>query len=94
MSEALGRRTLGRLTKVVLDTIKPLKGPTIVDIAKTVSSLDGIKIVNVKVNEVDMQTITMTIIIEGDNIDFDKVKEKLDELGVVIHSIDEAVGEP
>jgi len=85
---------LGRLTKVVLDTIKPLKGPTIVDIAKTVSSLDGIKIVNVKVNEVDMQTITMTIIIEGDNIDFDKVKEKLDELGVVIHSIDEAVGEP
>lgn len=85
---------MGRLTKVVLDTIKPLKGPTIVDIAKTVSSLDGIKIVNVKVNEVDMQTITMTIIIEGDNIDFDKVKEKLDELGVVIHSIDEAVGEP
>ena len=88
------RRTLGRLTRVVLDTIKPLKGPTIVDIAKEVSGLSGVRRVNVRVNEVDMQTITMTIIVEGEDIDFEKVREKLDELGVVIHSIDEAVGEP
>ncbi len=85
---------MGRLTKVTLDTIKPLKGPTIVDVSKALAEVGGVRRVSIKVNEVDMQTITMTIVVEGDDIDFDELKEKMETLGVVIHSIDEAVGEP
>ncbi|NPA84743.1 MAG: DUF211 domain-containing protein [Crenarchaeota archaeon] len=85
---------MGRLRKVVLDTIKPIKGPSIVDVAKELSDTEGVTKVYIKVDEVDVGTITMTLTIYGDDINFEKVKELLENLGVVIHSIDEAEAEP
>jgi len=47
--------------------------------------------VNVTVKEIDVETITLTMTIEGSNIDYSKVKETLDLLGCVIHSVDQVV---
>jgi len=77
-----------------LDTVKPIKGPSIVDVAKELSDSPGVSRVLIKVDEVDVGTITMTITVYGEDVDFDKVKETLESLGVVIHSIDEAEAEP
>ncbi len=77
--------------RLVLDVLKPLKGPSIVDVAREIAGLPGIEGVNVTVREIDVETVTVSITIEGDDIDFEKVKEKLDLLGCVIHSVDQVV---
>ncbi|MEM1982728.1 MAG: DUF211 domain-containing protein [Sulfolobales archaeon] len=79
------------LKKVVLDVLKPLKGPSVVEVAQTLSNLEGVSQVVVTVNEIDVETATLTITIEGESIEFDAVKESIEGLGGIIHSIDEVV---
>ncbi|MCE4600026.1 MAG: DUF211 domain-containing protein [Desulfurococcales archaeon] len=77
--------------RLVLDILKPLRGPSIIDVAREVASIRGIEGVNLTVKEIDVETITLSMTIEGESIDFTAVKEKLDMLGCVIHSIDQVV---
>jgi hypothetical protein len=84
---------MGKVKRVLLDTIKPIKGLTIIDISREIADLEGVNKVTIKVEEMDVETITMTIIVEGDDIRFEELKEALEERGVVIHSIDEVVAE-
>lgn len=79
------------MRRLVLDVLKPLRGPSIVDVAREIAGLEGIDGVNLTVKEIDVETLTVSITIEGSNIDFEKVKEKLDLLGCVIHSVDQVV---
>ena len=77
------------ITKLVLDVLKTLKGPSIIEVAHQLLEIDGIKSVNIKVNEIDIETLSLTITIEGTNINIDLVKDVLEKMGAVIHSIDE-----
>ena len=79
------------LRRLVLDVLKPLKEPSIVDVAKELSRVEGVDAVNITVNEVDVETLSLTVVVEGDDIDFDKVKAILEEVGAAIHSIDQVV---
>ncbi len=79
------------LRRLVLDVLKPLKDPSIVEVALTLSKVKGVDAVNITVNEVDVETLSLTIVIEGSNIDFDEVKNILEEVGAAIHSIDQVV---
>ena len=79
------------LRKVVLDVLKPIKGPSIIDVSRELAGLPGIDGVNITVKEIDVETVTLTITIEGSDIDFDVVEKKLEELGCIIHSVDQAV---
>ncbi|MEB3844541.1 MAG: DUF211 domain-containing protein [Desulfurococcales archaeon] len=79
------------LRRVVLDILKPLKGLSIIEVSREIASLPGVQGVNVTVREIDVETVTLSMTIEGDNIDFDRVSEKLEELGCIIHSIDQVV---
>ncbi len=81
------------LRKVVLDVLKPLKGPSIVELAKTLSSVEGVSKVMVVVNEIDVETVTLTITVEGPDIDFEDLKSGIERLGGVIHSVDQVVAE-
>ena len=80
-----------RIRRVVLDALKPLKEPSIVDIAKVLADIPGVSGVNITVNEVDVETMGLIITIQGSNIDFDRVERTLNDMGVVIHSIDQVV---
>jgi len=79
------------LRRLVLDVLKPIKGPSIIDVGREVASIKGIEGVNITVKEIDVETITLSITIEGEDIDFSSVERKLEELGCIIHSIDQVV---
>jgi len=81
------------LKKIVLDVLKPLKGPSIVELAQTLSDSKGVHRVTIVVNEIDVETVTLTITIEGSNIDFEAVRSIIERLGGVIHSVDQVVAE-
>lgn len=80
-----------RIKRLVLDVLKPLKEPSIVDLAIEISRIKGVEGVNVTVMEVDVETMTLTVTIEGDDISFEEVKRVIEDSGAVIHSIDQVV---
>ncbi len=45
--------------------------------------------VNLSLYEVDQQTENIKITIEGENLDYEEIKQSIDNLGAVIHSVDE-----
>ncbi len=79
------------IRRLVLDVLKPVKGPSIVEIGEELASLDGVEGVNITVKEIDVDTMTLSVTVEGKSIDFKKLEEKLEHLGCVIHSIDQVV---
>ncbi|MEM0245043.1 MAG: DUF211 domain-containing protein [Zestosphaera sp.] len=81
------------LKKIVLDVLKPIREPTLVTLAKNLSRVSGVKEVSIVVSEMDVETVTSVITINGNNIDYDEVENTLRELGVALHSVDEVVFE-
>ncbi|MCE4599809.1 MAG: DUF211 domain-containing protein [Desulfurococcales archaeon] len=79
------------LRRIVLDILKPIKGPSVIDVGREIGDLPGIEGVNITVKEIDVDTITLSMTIEGNNIDFKRVQEKLEELGCIIHSVDQVI---
>lgn len=76
--------------RIVLDVLK-LREPSLPELAASLSSMKGIEGVNISLVEMDQNTESVKIAIEGDNIDINYVKEMLKDNGAVIHSIDEVV---
>jgi len=79
------------IRRLVLDVVKPVRGPSIVDVSVELASLDGVEGVNITVKEIDVDTMTLSVTVEGKDIDFKNLEEKLELLGCVIHSIDQVV---
>jgi hypothetical protein len=46
---------------------------------------------NISLKEVDQNTESITITVEGDDLRYDTIKEILEQSGAVIHSIDQVV---
>lgn len=76
------------LTKVVLDVLKPHK-PTIIEMAKALSDVNGVERVNIIIREMDAETETVKVTIEGKGIRFNELETTIERLGASIHSIDE-----
>jgi len=76
------------LRRLVLDVLKPHK-PSVVELSLELSRLKGIEAVNVIMNEIDQQVENVKIIVAGPNINFESLKNKLEEMGATIHSVDE-----
>ena len=76
------------IRRLVLDVLKP-HVPTILELARTLGRLDGIVGVNLCLSEVDQQTETIKITIQGDDIDYVVVESVIQDFGGVVHSIDE-----
>ncbi len=78
---------MNSIKRIILDVLKP-HTPSIIEVAERLSNIDGITGVNISLEEVDAETDSIKITIEGSNINYDKVKEKISECGAAIHSID------
>ncbi|MCD6276111.1 MAG: DUF211 domain-containing protein [Thermoplasmata archaeon] len=78
------------IRRLVLDVMKPHK-PSIVDVALKLSKVKGVSGVNCMLDEVDQDTESLKVVMEGPNIDFEEVSDTLESLGAVIHSIDVVV---
>jgi hypothetical protein len=77
----------GNIVQLVLDVMKPHK-PRIIEYAKKLNTLKGISGVNCTLYEVDQDTETIKITLEGWRIDFDAVKSVIEGLGGSVHSVD------
>ncbi len=75
------------IKRIILDVLKP-HAPSIIEVAERLGGLDGISGVNISLEEVDAETDSIKITIEGNNIDYNKVKKEIMDCGAVIHSID------
>ncbi|HIH69066.1 DUF211 domain-containing protein [Methermicoccus shengliensis] len=80
--------TPATIRRLVLDVLKPHQ-PSILDLAQALGSLEGVLGVNLSLYEVDQETENVRITIEGNSIDYTAVERTLNELGAVVHSIDE-----
>ena len=65
--------------------------PTIVEMAKKLSVVEGVSAVNISIVEIDLKVENAKITIEGDDINYEKVEVLIQDLGASIHSIDEVV---
>ena len=74
--------------KLVLDVLKPHQ-PNALEFAQAIASADGEYRVSVNVLEVDENTETLQVVIEGDAIDFETIQSSISDLGGSLHSIDE-----
>jgi hypothetical protein len=78
------------IRRIVLDVLKP-HTPRLTDLALMISKDERVDGVNISLKEVDQNTESITITLEGNNLDYESIKEILQEAGAVIHSIDQVV---
>ena len=71
----------------MLDVLKP-HHPTIIEMSRRISVLKGVVGVNCTLEEVDRETESVKITIEGNSIDFESIEETISDCGAVIHSVD------
>ena len=62
--------------------------PSIVELARRLGSIEGISGVNCTLDEVDQETESIKITVEGNSIDYDLVEQVITESGAVVHSVD------
>ncbi len=77
------------LSRLVIDAVKPVGEYNIIDLASDISKNVKNGTVSIKVEEVDIRTEGLKIIIEGGKIDFHGVQKAMKERGAVIDSLDE-----
>ncbi|MFH1834714.1 MAG: DUF211 domain-containing protein [Methanobacteriota archaeon] len=74
---------------LVLDVLKPHK-PSIVEFGKILHS-KGVSGSSISVYAVDEKTESVKITLDGEGIDFDRIRSLIEDAGAVVHSIDRVV---
>ena len=75
---------------IVLDVLKPHK-PNILELGKVLCADKSVDSVNISVYAVDEKTESLKMILEGGDVDFERVKSLLENNGAVIHSMDKVI---
>ena len=74
--------------RLVLDVLKPHQ-PNVLEFSQSIARAGGEYRVCVTVLEVDENTETLQVVVEGNAIDFDAIQSGIKDLGGSLHSIDE-----
>jgi len=64
---------------------------SIINLAEKLIKVSGVEAVNITVKEIDMETETLVVVVEGESIDYNSVKIVIEDLGGMIHSVDQVV---
>ena len=78
---------------IVLDVLKPHE-PDITYISKELANMAdevGVVGVNITLIEIDAKTESIKITVEGQNLNYDAIREKLRDMNCAIHSIDQVI---
>ena len=74
--------------RLILDVLKPHQ-PNALEFARAIAALGADYRINIRVVEVDEQTETLQVEIEGGELDFERISAAISENGASLHSIDE-----
>ena len=80
------------IRKIVLDVLKPHQ-PPLPKFASFLGDLEGVSLVDVSLVEMDERTESLKVVLSGDRIDFDTLKEHIGNIGASIHSVDQVLVE-
>ncbi len=78
-----------KIWRIVLDVLKP-HSPSLPEFARQIGQIEGVKGVDVDLFEIDKETETLKVTIDGE-LDYTKIKSQIEDWGGVIHSVDEVV---
>jgi hypothetical protein len=78
------------IRRLVLDVLK-LRDPPLPEFALRLCSIPNIEGVKVSLVEIDQNTESVKVIMEGETIDLNFVQNMMKDYGAVVHSIDEVV---
>lgn len=78
------------IRRIVLDVLKP-HSPRLTDLALMLTRDENVSGLNISLKEVDQNTESITITLEGDDLRYDMIKDILEQAGAVIHSIDQVL---
>ena len=90
----MGERAAERatITRLVLDVLKPHQ-PSIVEFAVALTKVKGVERVDSSVVEMDAETETIKVVVEGKDLEVEAIAEVIRDLGGVVHSVDAVVAE-
>jgi hypothetical protein len=78
------------ITELVLDVLKP-HSPSLPEFATYLCDLEYVDVVDISLVEMDEQTDSLKVVIHGEDIDFDGMKDYMGKKGASIHSVDNIV---
>ncbi|KXA95504.1 hypothetical protein AKJ65_01685 [candidate division MSBL1 archaeon SCGC-AAA259E19] len=78
-----------RIWRIVLDVLKPHE-PSLPEFAEKLGAMEGVEGVDVALLEIDKETETLKITVDGE-LDYSRIRSKIEEWGGVVHSVDEVV---
>ena len=79
-----------QLIRIVLDVLKPHR-PSIVELGRVLSKLSGVAKVSITISEVDVETETVKLVVEGKELNYEEIAQTIKRFGAAIHSVDEVV---
>lgn len=75
------------IRRLVLDVLIPINLPT-TDLTKRLASLEGVEVVDLAIHEVERKVVNGKITIEGDEMDFEAIRQLLDTTGISLQNVD------
>jgi hypothetical protein len=74
--------------KIVLGVLKPHQ-PSIPELASRLVACHGVDHVNITLAEIDQNTESIKVQVDGSDVKLDGLRKCIEELGATIHSVDE-----
>ncbi len=81
---------MATIKRIVLDVLKP-HSPNVVELAQRIAEENAGCRVQITVSEMDENTESLIVVIEGEGIEFEAVDSALSSMGASLHSIDDVV---
>ncbi|WFR66092.1 DUF211 domain-containing protein [Curtobacterium flaccumfaciens] len=79
------------IRRLSLDVDKVIDRPDMIALAHALERVAGVDAINITVTEIDIETVGTDVTVEGDDIDTGALFAAIEEVGAVLHSIDEVV---
>jgi hypothetical protein len=76
------------IRRIVLDVDKAIERPSLLDVAKAIDTVAGVEAFDITVTEIDMETVGTIITVEGVDIDYESLIQRIESTGAMVHSLD------
>ena len=77
--------------RITMDVDKAVQRPDLVDLAGAIDAVAGVSAFNITVGNIDIETVSMDITVEGERLDVGAIVKAIENAGAAMHSIDEIV---